>query len=376
MDLFNKYIRTIVFSATAVFILGGCSKHEELKSRPFRMGFTPFPHEISQEGVEFVYNTLGTEADIVNHHFDNGVPWIEALNDAEFSHQIMEDWHYRKSHVMPSHKKYVSVTPINASRNGLAAYRGGEANMALPSPWNTYSFNDEEVKTAYLNYCKRVIEFFQPDYFGMSIEANLLYVLDPTLWTDYLALHQYIYHQLKASYPDLPVFSSVAGTPMLKGFIEGNDHVQQRLPVLQLMQLSDYYAVSFYPHLSGYLGNPYPDNTFDELFSISSKPLIVAETGYTAETFSMDIGDGPLTIHTDPVKQQKYLDDLLAACEKWKAKFVIYFSVRDYDQLWAQIGSPGDINIAWRDAGLYDEAGNPRPAMNSWKEYFKRKLED
>jgi hypothetical protein len=40
------------------------------------------------------------------------------------------------------------------------------------------------------------------------------------------------------------------------------------------------------------------------------------------------------------------------------------------------MGSPTDINIAWRDAGLFDEAGNPRPALNLWREYLKRKVED
>jgi hypothetical protein len=339
------------------------------------MGFTPFPYEISTEGVEYVYSKLETEADIINHHFDNGVPWPEALNGEDFSQNVIDDWNFRKSKAKPSHQTYVSVTPINFSRDALAVYRGTEDNMPLPAPWDSYSFNDENVKTAYLNYCKRVIDFFQPDYFGMSIEANLLYVINPARWGDYLALHEYIYQQLKSLYPDLPIFTSVAGAPMLEGFLESNDYVQQRLAVMQLLQHSDYYAISFYPHLTAFLGNPYPENTFDELFSISPKPIIVAETGYTAQTFSIDDGGGLIAIETDPVKQQKFVTDLLAASEKFKARFVIYFTLRDYDQLWAQIGSPVDINIAWRDSGLYDEAGNPRLALNTWREYFKRKVQ-
>ncbi|MEX2231690.1 MAG: hypothetical protein WD824_06000 [Cyclobacteriaceae bacterium] len=377
MILFDKCRKILVFCLAGALLLTGCSKEDDVKSRNFRMGFTPFPYEISTQGVEYVYNKLETEADIINHHFDNGVPWPEALKGEDFDQKVIDDWTFRKSKAKPSHKTYVSVSPINFSRDGLAVYRGAEENMPLPAPWNSYSFNDEKVKTAYLNYCKRVIDFFHPDYFGMSIEANLLYVMNPQLWTDYLELHEYIYAQLKLLYPDLPVFTSVAGSPVLNGFLDSNSHdyVQQRLAMMQLLQFSDYYAISFYPHLI-YRGVPYPENIFDELFSISSKPLIVAETGYTAQNFSMDMGQGIFPIGTDPAKQQKFVDDLLAASEKWKAKFVIYFTVRDYDQLWAQIGSPVDINIAWRDSGLYDEAGNPRPALNTWREYFKRKLED
>ena len=376
MILNKKHPEKILCLFVAVLFLAGCSKDDELAKRPFRMGFTPFPYEISQEGVEYTYEKLSVEADIINHHFDNGVPWEEALKGAEFSRHIMDDWNYRIGKADVRQKTYVSVTPINFSRDGLAAYRGSADNLPLPPPWDKYAFNDEHVKAAYLNYCKRVLAFFQPDYFAMSIESNLLYVMKPDLWAAYLELHEYVYLQLKSMYPDLPIFSSVAGAPMLKGFLEGNDHVQQRLAVMQLLQLSDYYAISFYPYLTNYLGNPYPENTFDELFSLSGKPVIIAETGYTAETFSMNNGQDVVTIETDPLKQQRYLDDLLAASEKWRAKFVIYFALRDYDQLWAQIGSPADLNIAWRDAGLYDESGNPRPALNSWREWFRKRVDE
>lgn len=376
IDLPMQHIRIICFSAVSALLFVGCSKEDEVKTRNFRMGFTPFPYEISQEGMGYVYDKLAAEADIINHHFDNGVPWEESLHGEEYDPSVMDDWNFRKTQGKASHKTYVSVTPINFSRNGLAASRGSKANMPLPAPWDAYAFNDDKVKIAYLNYCKRVIDYFDPDYFGMAIESNLLYVMNPDLWGGYLQLHEFIYRELKALYPDLPVFTSVAGAPMLDGFLEGNDYVQQRLAVMQLLEHSDYYALSFYPHLSKHQGNPYPENTFNELFSIFTKPIIVAETGYTAETFSMDKGQGLFTIQTDPVKQQKFVDDLLAATEKWKAKFVIYFAVRDYDQLWTQIGSPVDINIAWRDAGLYDGEGNPRPALNSWREYFRKKVEE
>jgi hypothetical protein len=359
----------------AIVLLISCSKEEELKTRHFRMGFTPFPFELSPDAVQYTYEKLETDADIINHHFDNGVPWPEALSGDDFNDVIMDDWGFRKNKTKPTHKIYVSVSPINFTRDGLAAYRGNADNLPLPPPWDQYAFNDENVKTAYLNYCKRVIDFFEPDYFGMSIESNLLYVINPDVWTDYLELHEYVYQQLKYFYPELPVFSSVAGAPMLEGFLQGNDHVQQRLAVMQLLQVSDYYAISFYPHLSNYMGDPYPETAFDELFSISNKPIIIAETGYTAQAFSMDLGDGAFTIDTDPEKQKKFVDDLLTASEKWKAEFVIYFAMRDYDQLWTQIGSPTDLSIAWRDAGLYDENGNPRPAWNSWRDWFKRRLE-
>jgi hypothetical protein len=337
------------------------------------MGFTPFPYEISLEAVNTVYAHLNTDADIINHHFDNGVPWVEALTGAPFHQQIVDDWNFRKEKTNANHKVYLSLGPLNFTRNGLAAYRGAADNMPLPAPWDTYRFSQPPVKTAYLNYCKRSIDFFQPDYFNMAIEGNLLYALNPPLWNDFLEFHQYIFEQLKLAYPDLPVFTSIVGAQLLPDFIDGNDHVQQRLAALQLLEHSDYYGISFYPFMSKYLGNPFPEAAWDELFEISDKPIAIAETGYPAQTFSMNPGSGLVTVESDQAKQQKFVQDMLEACERRKALFVIQFVIRDYDQLWAEIGSPTDINIAWRDTGLYDENGVGRSALTTWKNYLARK---
>jgi hypothetical protein len=245
--------------------------------------------------------------------------------------------------------------------------------MPLPEPWDTYHFNDESVKIAYLNYCKRIIDFFRPDYFNMAIEANLLHVNSPLLWTEYMELHRYIYQQLKMVYPELPIFSSVSGAYLLDGYFAGNDHSLQRLAALQLIEHSDLYALSFYPYLSGFLGNPYPESSFDELFNISPKPLAIAETGYVAQNFTIDVGAGAVSIESDSEKQQKYFQDLLTACEKRGAEFVINFTLRDYDQLWVKLGSPIDVNIAWRDSGFYDENGNDRPVLSTWKKFLSKK---
>ena len=357
-----------------VLLLSACSSDEQAEKRTFYLGFTPFPYAISQEAVDFTYSKIATDADIVNHHFDNGVPWVEAEDNSPFHINITNDWQFRKNLTPTGHKVYVSITPINFLRTGLAKYRGAEEDMELPEPWDAYSFNDEPVKAAYLNYCKRIIEFFEPDFFNMAIEANLLYFNNSPLWNDYLELHQYVYAELKSSYPDLPVFCSVVGAHMMPDTFAANDHLALRTATLQLLESSDLYALSLYPYLTAYLGNPYPENMLKELFSIRDLPLAIAETGYAAQTFSIDMEGGTLIIVSNQDKQQKYINDLLKACTKRKAKFVINFVLRDYDDLWEEIGSPTGIEIAWRDSGLYDENGNERQALSSWRNYLNKPL--
>ncbi len=356
-----------------VVLAVGCAKEDDPATRSFHLGFTPFPYAISSDAVEYVYDKIAIHGDIINHHFDNGVPWVEAFEGKPFHENMMADWEFRKARTPEDLNVYVSVTPLNEMRTGLASYRGEEDHMILPEPWASYSFTDEPVRQAYLAYCKRAIDFFEPDYFAMAIEANLFYASTPGQWTAYYDFHRYIYKELKAAYPELPVFTSIAGAYLMPGFIDHNDHLLQRLATLQLMDYSDYYGISFYPYLSTYAGNPYPEGTIRELFSISEKPVVISETGYAAETFSVTLeGQPTITIESDEIRQQTYFRDLLNACSERDVKFVINFTLRDYDELWKEIGSPAGLEIAWRDTGLYNEVGQPRPALTTWSEALSR----
>jgi hypothetical protein len=349
-----------------------CDKESNTPTRTFYMGFTPLPYAASLDAVNDTYAKIAANGDIINHHFDNGVPWTEALHHAAFDANIMDDWAFRKQNTPASHKVYVSVAALNPSRNGLANYRASHDNMLLPLSWDSLRFNNEQVKLAYVNYCQRIIDFFHPDYFNMNVEANLFYSNKPSQWSDFLEFHQHVYMALKAFNPGLKIFSSVTGAQMLQGFLDGNDHVQQRLAALQILDYSDLYGLSFYPYLSRHLGNGYPDNTFDQLFSISEKPLAIAETAYPAQSCVINNSGENLSITSDEAKQLKYNVDLLKACEKRKAEFVINFVLRDYDELWNASGAKNDLSIACRDTGLLDELGRERPGFLTWKYYLNR----
>jgi hypothetical protein len=358
----------LVVVVTLLVMVASCDKEQNQPTRSFYMGFTPMPYEVSLEGVDYIYNKISTHADIIDHHFDNGVPWVEAYEDKPFHENIINDWNFRKEKTPANQVVYVSVSALRTSRDSIAFYRGANDDMPLPKPWNKYKFSDEPVKTAYLNYCKRLITFFNPKFFNMNVEANLLYYFSPSQWSSFMEFHQFVYSELKKTYPELTIFSSVTGAHIMPGFFEGNDFVQQRLAVLQVVEYSDLYALSFYPYLSGYLGNPFPENTFDELFNISDKPLAIAETGYPAQTFGIKVNPTTeVSIISDPEKQNKYFNDLFKAAQKRKALFVINFVLRDYDPLWNSIGSKNDLTIAWRDTGLYDENAVERPSAISWK---------
>ena len=62
---------------------------------------------------------------------------------------------------------------------------------------------------AYLNYCRRAIEFFDPDYLAIGIETNEIHDPAQKTWQAYAALHKHVYAEMKKTHPKLPDFRVV-----------------------------------------------------------------------------------------------------------------------------------------------------------------------
>jgi len=343
--------------------------------RHYHLGFTPFPYDITSEALSYVYEKIAVDADIIAHHFDGGIPWPEALEGLPYNDNLMDDWQRRETFTPPGHKVYVAITPISVSRDSLALYWGETENMPLPAPWDSYGFNHPDVKTAFLNHAIATVEFFQPDYLAIGIEANLLLNSIPEQWDAYLELHTYVYEQLKARYPDLPIMVSVMGNSLLEGFNTEGNLEANRQAFEQLIEYSDYFAISLYPYLSAYLTDSIPEDMFENLLPLSDKPIAFAETGYPAQSFTLTKDN--LYFDTNPEKQLAYFTMLFDEADRHNFVFIINFVLRDYDALWPYL-NPDDQELAilWRDTGFYDEKGQPRPVLELWQAVLARPYQD
>ncbi len=353
-----------------MLVFARCTKEEELRPRSFLMGFK----STSSTSSSALQTLLKNEADIINHQLTGDIPWNESLSGVNIPSSLLTAWNAQKSEASSHHKSYVSVTPFNSLHTKLAApYTEGTSTLvANEIDWSALTFQDEEVKTAYLAYCKTVIEFFQPDYFAMAMEANLFFVHQPAMWSSYLEFHEYIYTSLKELYPDLPIFSTLAGHVLVKNFYHENDYVVQRLAALQLLSYSDVYALAVSPYEQGNGGTVYPENVLDELFSISTKPLAITEA---SDVFSSDgFKESALTLSEE--RQEKYIAQLLLACDKRQAVMVINNVLYDTPPQLASVATAmGVYKNALSGLGLYDEAGNAKKIQPLWREYLSRKYQ-
>jgi hypothetical protein len=364
-----------LMTAAVLLVLTMTPARAQDDMRAFTLGFTPFPYEISFEAVLDTYETLAQNADLISHHFDNGVPWVEALAESEYSQHIRDDWNLRLTQTRPDDLVLVAVTPIRFDRGGLATYRGTADDMPLPPPWDSYGFDHPDVIEAFYNYCEDIIAYFEPDYFNMGIEVNLLMKIAPARWNAYLTLHREVYARLKEAYPDLPIFVSVTGIDLLPGYTDADADAQARA-LTDILPYTDVLALSMYPYMTRYMTNEIPQDMFDRLAGLTDLPLAVTETGYPAQSFAISGEDGTrLEFNGTPEKQAAYIDLLLNEAQEHQMRFVINFVLRDYDALWQQLGGREDLTIAWRDTGLIGEDGAERPALAIWREWLTRDLD-
>lgn len=354
-----------VFCGVSTFCAAQSStdRDQAIKSRPFHMGFTRWPPELTLEGQARADQFIEDHADLVALHFDNGIPWPEAHGLTRYSKNVME----RLTYTIPEGKKlYVAVTPINLERDGLAPYWAERDGLPLPEPWNKARFNDDSVKRAYTKYLGDVVERLQPDYLCIGIEVNLLIEKSPGKWADYVELHRYAYEHLKKTYKKLPIFVSFA-VLHLNGLADGADKERQYKLVRDIMPYSDYFGMSVYPYMSWDVPAPIPDDFFDFARSFG-RPIVVAESGYSSRNVWVSL----FLLSGSEKLQNHFLDRLLRAAVRDSYVFIVNYAAIDFDKM---IGSlPSNLRgLAgiWQYTGLMTSRGKAKPALALWDAYHQ-----
>lgn len=349
-----------------LLLAGGLAAAE----RSFRMGFTPFPWDATAEALDDTYARLEAHSDIIAHHFDNGVPWPEALSGDDYPPLVENEIRSRLERTPAGHPVYLAVTPIATLRDGLADYWGNAGPQEPPPPWDRRGFGSRQVRKAFVRHCLRMIERFQPDFFAYGVEVDLLAINDPEAFEDFVKLARRVYRKLDRKHPDLPIFLTFTlGQPF--------DFERRREVMERLLPWSDLLAVSTYPYLAaGIEGDPrrIPDDWFTRLEEVADgKPIAVAETGYAAETLTFETLDW--TIPGREAWQKRYVKRLLSDADRIEAEFVIWFVLVDYDRLWLLMEEAGALELfkAWRDTGLFDESLEARPALRPWDRWLERR---
>lgn len=340
-----------------------------ISTRPYHLGFTRWPPAATAEGVDRVNKFLVSHADLTALHFDGGVPWPEALQDGPLPEAVMNEWKGAREAIPQNHRLLVSITPLNFERAGLALYWGRATDQPLPAPWNDYALDHPEVKAAYLNYARRVIEYFQPDYLVIGIEVNVAQAKAPAVWEAYKKLHRHLYENLKKTNPDLPILASFTYTH-LSG-LDGANGLAQAQEIQSLAPYLDVIGLSVYPYGWAYeSGNvdPLPDDFFRTALSFG-KPLGITESGVPSSSFEA-FGR---RYEFSEAYQARWIDFLLNQAARHRFLFVVNWAAIDFEELLESFPSQElrEFATVWVYTGLERSDRCPKESLAVWDAYLE-----
>ncbi len=336
-------------------------------SRPFRMGFTTWPYAFDAEAVDWTWETIAAHGDLVTLHLDHGVPWPEAAAGDPFPAAVEADLDDAARRAAAFETVYVSATPQDTDRASIARYWGDAGTQApLPPGWDARALDDPEVIDAYLAYCRRLLDRLHPDFFAYGIEVNAGFRPGSDAHRRLLGLAAAVYPALKADYPDTAVFLTFQIGSWEATAEEAVAITESLLPYTDLVGISAYPYLDFADPLRPE-ARPGPVEDWMGPLAALGKPIAVTETGYAAEPLVVpDLGID--TVST-PDWQADYVADLLTTAARHDARFVTYWEVRDYDRAFEFLldaGTDPALAAIWRDIGLVDGDGRPRPALGIW----------
>lgn len=398
--------------------------------RSYHLGFTqatydhPYDPEETAEVEDWVWEQMLKNGDCFTIQLDFGVPWVEALDDdleGDLPYSFGTNLALTKlKEKIPydTHRVIVAISPIGNPRSTLESYWGVGQGYYLnedflpvpdggnidggerfpPNPWNQLDFNDELIKRAFVNYAKRMIRFFDPDYLLVGLEASATLVEDAEKFEDYVELQAHVYQALKSDpeFSHVPQIVSISSTSFMRDEYGVPYKYDEQAPGLfdaqieglrKLVPYIDILGLSHYPHFGKYNAYYVNASMYDSLFEALEEagaghlPIAVTESGYTADAFDI------FEIHfpSSPEKQDRYLKHMIHELtdSDHRLEFVTNWQVRDNDFSWqrrkdqADLGNLDPLFVEFekyfRDIGLIDgDGGEDRPALARWRELLSR----
>ena len=337
-------------------------------SRSFYMGFSSFASDMEVKAIQRGHELSNKNSDIRSVQLDAGVPWVEMDQKKSVPKRILDDWSYTKSQCGKK-KILISITSRDFEGTHLALYANEHGNnQPLPSDWAHLAQNDLKVKQAYLRYARAVIDFWQPDYLAINVEANIIANKSMEVWQQYLDLHRYIYEALKKDHPKLLIFASIQVEHFRGLMADATGKASLQKEILgQLNPYQDMLALSVYPYSAQ---GEFTDDYFDD-FKVYKKPIAISETGWPAESFMMF---GYPTAGSQEA-QSTYLQNILHAANQNKFIFVINWVSVDYIKLLEKLpkNDAMEFSKSWAYNGLWDKDFNSKKALQVWQSYYQMK---
>ncbi len=353
-----------LLATLAAVALGGCEKKPTRStpapSRAFRLAMVPFPAEPNVVSFYEAMDFVGEHADLVVHHFDDGVPWDSALVGHDPPQSIRDEFEYRRYRAaqlgMPVH---VTITWLSTFRESLATGPGGAPRP--PAIASDANFANPDVRRALKFWSAWVATYFAPEAFSPGIEINLYARHQPADWPNLVSLYREVRDTLQLLNTRLKIFPTWQLDEL---------HAHNQFGLLADLDGNlDVVGLSLYPGGYGKTPATMPVDYFSRVrtFVSSSKPMWVSETGY---------GDSALValgVEGSDALQRDYISWLVGQAETHGIEQLTWFFPAD---AWGVIELAPPAARVWLEffgpMGLRKRNLARKPALDTWDQQLAR----
>lgn len=356
----------VLFLATLACGSGTPALIPTLKSSPYNLGrtvygFFPSPPEVSTQSIIDTYKAIGQHGDVVL--LQQNIPWEIFAASAEAQSQAITDIH---NQYILAHQNGLEVIFVVDPLNGLnrSEFQG------LPAGWEA-SFANPQVRAAFKNFSLRIVREFHPKYLGLASEINTYNDSHPGDFPFYLSLYKEVYALVKAETPDTQIFVTFQWEELnnlMPSVAQGAPYSVNWGQVEQFEPYLDIWAISSYPFVIFPSGANIPVDYYTPLLARTTKPLAVAEGGYSSEPVGPFRGDAQ--------SQVDYLNAIRSQIGGSRLVFWIYLLINDfnlasYASLLSEKGQGIDINSLgmFASVGLTRSDRTPKPALAVWDSF-------
>ncbi len=325
-------------------------------------GFFPTQPEVSLESVLKIYKDIGAHADFVL--FQQNTPWQDFVNSVDGASQKRTDIINQVTLARQNNLEYVFVVD---ALNGL----NRREFSSLPFGWEA-SFKNPNVRAAYKNFTLWIVRQFHPRYLGLASEINTYMDTHPDDAPNFISLYNEIYTAVKAEAPDTKIFVTFQWEELnnlMPQIANGRQEYRTNWNQIEAFEPNlDLWVISSYPVAVFKSGADIPADYYAPLLARTSKPLAVAEGGYSSKAAGQFSGT--------PQDQIAYLNALHGQIGS-RLAFWVYlvledFNIDSYSKFMKSQGiSSGDVNTLGMFAtiGLANSDGTPKPALDLWDSF-------
>ena len=325
-------------------------------------GFFPAPPEGTTEAVLKHFGTLGENADFIL--IQPNIPWEDFGSGVEGESQQRTDLTNQTILARQNDLEWIFVVdPLNGLNR--------REFFGLPSGWDP-SFGNLEVREAFTNFTLWIVREFEPRYLGLASEINTYMDAHPDDVEHFISLYKEVYDRVKAEAPDTQIFVTFQWDDLNNMFApaaEGRPAGQTNWDQVDAFEpYLDLWVISSYPYFAFPNGEGIPADYYTPLLDRTSKPLAVAEGGWTTQAIGL--------IHGDAAGQTAYLqalhDQLGDRMSFWVYLILSDFNMDSFAEIMRAEGRDQvDIEVLsmFSSVGLTHFDGTPKPALAVWNAY-------